>query len=133
MPQTDVGSKTKSWVGWAVGVLPALALLASGAGKLVGSPQLSEGFAHLGWPISLAVPLGILEISCVLLYLIPRTSVLGAILVTGYMGGAVATHVRIGEAFFVQVLLGALFWLGLYLRDARLRALLPFATETRTT
>ena len=93
--------------------------------KLAGGPQLAEGFAHLGWPTSLAVPLGVLEIGCVAIYFVPATSVLGAILLTGYLGGAVATHVRLGEPFGVQVLLGVLVWLGLYLRDARLRALLP--------
>lgn len=79
----------------------------------------------LGWSIHLAVPLGILEIAVTLIYLYPRTAVLGAILVTGYLGGAVATHVRIGDAFWMPVLLGVLVWGGLFLRDLRLRALLP--------
>jgi hypothetical protein len=113
-------------IGWALSVLSALALLASAAGKFSGSAQLAEGFQHLGWPIGLAVPLGILEAAVAAVYLIPRTSVLGAILVTGYMGGAIATHVRIGEPFFVQLLFGMAIWGGLYLRDARLRALIPF-------
>lgn len=93
--------------------------------KLKGGPELTQGFEHLGWPIGLAVPLGILEIACTVVYLIPKTSVLGAILLTGYMGGAIATHVRIGEAFFVQLLLGVALWGGLFLRDSRLRALIP--------
>jgi len=85
-----------------------------------------QGFAHLGYPESLLVTLGILELGCTVVYLIPRTSVLGAILMTGYLGGATATHVRIGEAlFFIPVVLGVLAWGGLFLRDDRLRALIP--------
>lgn len=118
--------KTKTRIGWVLGVLPALMLAFSGVMKFMGGPQLEEGFTHLGWPAGLAVPLGILELSCVILYLIPRTAVLGAILVTGYMGGAIATHVRIHESFIAQTAIGIAIWLGLYLRDARLRALLPF-------
>jgi hypothetical protein len=125
MPELDRNSKTKKRIGWIVSILPALMLIFSGVMKLVGGSAVAEGFAHLGWPASLAVPLGILEIGCAVLYLVPATSVLGAILLTAYMGGAVATHVRLGEAFVIQVLVGVLFWLGLYLRDARLRALLP--------
>jgi hypothetical protein len=122
---TDSSGKMMTRIGWLCGILPALALLFSGGGKLAGMSGLAEGFAHLGWPISLAIPLGILEIACVVVYLVPQTCVLGAILTTGYMGGAVATHVRLGEPFPVQVPIGVLFWLGLYLRDARLRALPP--------
>ena len=84
---------------------------------------------HVGWSVSLANTLGILLLSCVALYAIPRTSILGAILLTGYLGGAVATHLRAGDPLFSHVLfptyLGALLWLGLYLRDGRLRVLVP--------
>ncbi|MBC8167563.1 MAG: DoxX family protein [Bryobacteraceae bacterium] len=118
-------SKTMTWVGWILGGLPALMLLASAAMKFSGAPGLAEGFGHLGWPVSLAVPLGILEITVTLLYLIPQTSVLGAILLTGYMGGAIATHVRVGDPFFMQILLGVAIWGGLYLREPRLRSLIP--------
>jgi hypothetical protein len=83
--------------------IPALLLLASAAMKLLGAPGLSEGFEHLGWPGSQAVPLGLLELAVTLVLLIPRTSMLGAILVTGYMGGAIATHVRVADPFFVQI------------------------------
>lgn len=117
------------WSGWAASALPSLALVLSGAMKLSGPPQLAEQFGKLGWPVHLATPLGVLEVACVLVYLLPATSVLGAILVTGYLGGAIATHVRLGEPFFVQLLLGVLAWLGLYLRDARLRALLPLRSS----
>jgi hypothetical protein len=79
----------------------------------------------LGYPESLARPLGIVELACTIIYLVPQTAVLGAILLTGYMGGAIATHVRVGDPYFVQIGMGVMLWLGLYLRDARLRALLP--------
>jgi hypothetical protein len=118
-------SKKMLWAGYIVSALPVLMLLFSGVMKLAKPAPVVEGFAHLGYPESLALGIGILEIACTLIYILPRTAILGAILVTGYMGGAVATHVRVGEPFFLQVLLGVLVWAGLYLRDARLRALLP--------
>jgi hypothetical protein len=94
--------------------------------KLVHPPQLAEGFKTLGWPEEYALGLGILEIACAVVYLIPQTSVLGAILMTGYLGGAIATHVRVGQFGVIpQIGLGVLVWLGLYLRDPRLRALVP--------
>jgi hypothetical protein len=85
-------------------------------------------FARLGYPENVILGIGILEIACTVVYIIPRVSVLGAILLTGYLGGAVATHVRIGDPIFNvlgPVIFGALLWGGLYLRDQRLRALLP--------
>jgi len=118
-------SKKLLWIGRVLSAIPALMLLVSGTMKLVKPPQLAEGFAHLGWPEHLATPLGILEITCTIIYLIPQTATLGAILLTGYMGGAIATHVRIGEPFIAQSLLGIVIWLGLFLRDKRLWAVLP--------
>ena len=105
--------------------LPALMLLFSGVMKLMKPPSVVEGFTRLGYPASLALGIGIVEIVCVIVYLIPRTSILGAILLTGYLGGATATHVRIGEPFFMPIVLGILVWGGLFLRDDRLRALIP--------
>jgi len=84
-----------------------------------------EGFTHLGLPESLAPGLGILELACTIVYVIPQTSVLGAILLTGYLGGATLTNLRVGDAFFAPILLGVLVWGGLFLRDQRLRALIP--------
>ena len=84
--------------------------------------------AHLGMPESLMVPLAVLEVSCVVIYLIPATSVLGAILLTGYIGGAICTHLRVGDPFFIQVTLGIFIWLGLYLRENRLKGLIPVRT-----
>jgi len=118
-------SKTMLWIGRVLSALPVLMLAMSASMKLMKSPMLVEGFAHLGWPESVAITLGIVELSCAILYAIPQTAVLGAILVTGYLGGAVATHVRIGEPFHMPIILGVIAWGGLYFRDARIRALIP--------
>ena len=118
-------SKTALWAGYVMSALPALLFLVSGVMKLVKSEDVEKGFRDLGWDQSLALALAIVEIGCTVIYLIPRTAVLGAILLTGYLGGATATHVRVGEPFYTPILLGVLVWGGLYLRDARLRALLP--------
>ena len=106
--QTAPVSKKMLWAGWIISVLPVLMLLMSGVMKWVKPDFVVDSFRDLGWPESLALCLGILEISCTVVYLIPRTSVLGAILLTGYLGGATATHVRIGEPFYTPVILGAL-------------------------
>lgn len=118
-------SKPLLWVGWILSVLPVLMVVVSAVMKFVKPPELIEGFAHLGLDLRLAVGLGVLELACTILYLIPRTAVLGAILLTGYLGGAIATHLRVGDPFFPPILLGVLLWGGLYVRDTRLRALLP--------
>lgn len=113
------------WVGGAISVLASLLFLFSATLKLKGGPEMSKGLAHLGLPETMMVPLGILELSCVVIYLIPPTSALGAVLLTGYLGGAICTHWRSGDPFLIQVALGGFVWLGLYLREDRLRALLP--------
>lgn len=127
--QSDVQAapvpKKMLWAGWIASALPVLMLLVSGVMKLVKPDQLAAEFLRLGYGEQHALGLGILEIACTVVYVIPRTSVLGAILLTGYLGGATATHVRIGDPFFPPIIFGALVWLGLYLRDARLRALIP--------
>lgn len=109
--------------------LPVLMLLFSGIMKLIKPPSVMEGFAHLGYDESVTLGLGVVELLATLLYIIPRTSVLGAILLTGYLGGATATHLRIGEPFHMAILLGAFVWGGLYLRDERLRLLIPLRTS----
>ena|SRR5687767_3406630 len=119
-------SKTAKIVGWIMGIVPVLMLLMSAAMKFSQNKQVVDGFEHLGWPAKLAITLGILELACTFIYLIPRTAVLGAILLTGYLGGAIATHVRISEGFIPPLMLGILLWGSLYLRDPRLRALIPF-------
>lgn len=116
------------WTGRAISALTALVFFTSAAMKLKGGTDVSQGMAHLGLPESLIVPLAILEVSCVVIYLIPATSVLGAILLTGYMGGAICTHLRVGDPFGIQAALGFLVWLGLYLRDRRLKDLIPLRT-----
>ena len=85
----------------------------------------------LGFPATVIFGIGLLEIACVLLYAIPRTAVLGAVLLTGYLGGAIAAHVRVGDAFISPLIGGGLVWLGIYLRDARVRALLPLISASR--
>jgi len=124
-PQTAPVSNKMIWAGRIMSALPVLMLLFSGVMKLMKPASVVEGFARLGYPESLAVGIGILEIGCTVVYLIPRSSILGAILLTAYLGGATATHVRIGEPFYMPIVLGVLVWGGLLLRDDRLRALIP--------
>jgi hypothetical protein len=127
--QTAPVSKTRLWAGRIITALPALFLLVDGIAKLAKPAPVVEGTIKLGYPESVILPLGIVLIACTVLYLIPRTSVLGAILLTGYLGGAVATHVRVGDPLFTHVFfpvyLGVLIWGGLYLRDDQLPALIP--------
>ena len=130
--QTAPVSKKRLWAGRIISALPVLMLLLSGVTKLAKPAFVVEGFAGLGYPESLVLGIGIVEIVCTVIYMIPRTSVLGAILVTGYLGGATATHVRVGDPFFGPVILGVLVWFGLYLRDDRLRALIPLRSSPVT-
>ena len=118
-------SKAARWTSRIMTTLPVLMLLFSSVMKFIPSPRLNEGFKHLELPIGFAPGLGILEFSCTLIYLIPRTAVLGAILLTGYMGGAILTHLRVGDAFYLHSIFGVFIWGGLWLRDPRLRALIP--------
>ena len=119
-------SKKMLWAGRISSALPVLLLLFSAVGKLLKPVAVVQGFAQFGYPESLLLPIGIVELLCTVIYLIPRTSVLGAILLTGYLGGATATHLRIGDpAFIMPAFLGVLVWGGLFFRDERLRALLP--------
>ena len=117
------------WVGRVISVLVSLFFAMSAFMKLKGGAAVMQGMAHLGLPESLIMPLAVLEISCVVIYLIPATSVLGAILLTGYIGGAICTHWRVGDPFFIQIALGIFVWLGLYLRENRLKALIPLRTR----
>ena len=118
-------SKKLLWAGRVVSALPALMMLLSAFMKLSNNPQALEGFAKDGFPDGALFKIGLLEVLVVLIYLVPQTAVLGAILCVGYLGGAVLVHVRHGEAFVFPILLGALFWLGLWLRDPWVRALVP--------
>jgi hypothetical protein len=111
--------------GWVLTVLASLPFLMSAAMKFKGGEQMAQGWAHFNWPEAMLIPVAILELSSVVLYLIPQVSVLGAIVLTGYLGGAIATHLRLQEAVYVHVIIGILIWGGLYLREPRLKALLP--------
>src|SRR5438093_3530729 len=119
------GGSPLAWTGRVISLLASLLFLMRATVKLVGVSAVTEGMAHLGLPESMMRPLGTVEISCVVIYLIPATSVLGAILLTGFIGGAICTHWRVGEPFFMQIGLGVLLWLGLYLREDRLKELIP--------
>lgn len=118
-------SRKLMWAGWVLTVLPVPMLLMSTAYKLSEAQVAVEGFKAMGFPEGISVKLGIVELLCTVLYLVPQTAVLGAILLTGYLGGAVCVHVRGGEPFIIPVLFGVLVWGGLVLRDARVRSLLP--------
>jgi hypothetical protein len=122
-------SKGRLWTGRIMSVLPALFLFIDGVGKLVKPAPVVEGTVQLGYPESVLLGLGIVLLTCTVIYVIPRTAVLGAILLTGYLGGAVATHVRVGSPLLSHILfpvyVAVLIWGGLYLRDKRLRALIP--------
>jgi DoxX-like family len=122
------GRRTLLWVGRVISVLVSLAFVMSAFLKVRGGPEVVQGMAHLGLAESQLRPLAILEISCVVLYLIPATSILGAILLTGYIGGTICTHWRVGDPFIAQIILGVLVWLALYLQENRLRGLLPMRT-----
>ena len=122
-------SKGMLWSGWVMSALPALFLLMDGVMKLMKPEIVVKTTVQLGYPESVVLGLGILLLACTVLYLIPRTCILGAILLTGYLGGAVAAHVRVEDGVFpalFPVILGALLWGGLVLRDGQLRAFLPW-------
>jgi hypothetical protein len=113
------------WTSWVISALVAAMFLFSSAMKVVGGPEVEKGFAHLGLPTTMALPLAILEAACVIVYLIPATAVLGAVLLAGYLGGAICTHWRVGDPFVTHVVLGLALWLAIWLREPRLHALLP--------
>ena len=123
-------SGKKVWVGRVISGLASLVFLMSAFMKLKGGPELAQGMAHLGLRESMVVPLSILELSCTAIYLIPATSVVGAILLAGYIGGAILTHWRAGDPFIVNIVLGLVLWLGIYLREPRLKELIPVRKPT---
>jgi DoxX-like family len=124
--ETIQTSKGKLWAGRILSAIPVLILILAGSMKLTRSAGVLQGIAEAGFSTRLAVPIGLLELACTLIYLIPRTSILGAILMTGFLGGATVTEVRVGNpSYFVTVLLGMMVWGGLYFRESRLRELIP--------
>jgi len=121
-------SNKSLWAGRIISALPVLLLLMDEIMKLFKPAVVVEATIRLGYHENTILGLGIVLIACTALYLVPTTTVLGAILLTGYLGGAVATHVRVGEGLFpilFPIILGALLWLGPYLRNNRLRSLIP--------
>jgi hypothetical protein len=123
-------SKVSIWAGRIISGLVVLFLLFDSAIKLLVLAAAVEGTVHVGYPASVVRPIGIVLLACVLLYVIPRTTILGAILLTGYLGGATATLVRMSDPLFVlPVVIGVLAWLGIFLRDERLRTLMPLRSS----
>jgi hypothetical protein len=109
------------WAGWIISALPALLLLSSGVNMARSASFVLEGISHLGYGHNLAFGIGVAEFLCAALYLIPRTAFFGALFTTAYLGGAVASHVRVGDVFIGPVLVCVLVWIGLVFRDQRLR------------
>ena len=131
-----MNTSTPLWTGRILtGLFAVFMLGASIAPKLFGMPVAEETLGQLGWPPGYALMIGVIELTCLVLYLIPRTSVLGAVLMMGLFGGAMATHIRVGSPLFSHILfsiyLGLFMWGGLWLRDRRLRALFPIAEKSR--
>lgn len=133
MVQTSRPSNTALWIGRIMSGLVVAFMLLDGAMKLVPLDVVVTTSEQMGIPGSLARTLGIIGLICTVLYAVPRTSVLGAILLSGYLGGAMASHLRLGDPILTHTLyglyLGLLAWGGLYLRDARLRALIPLRMD----
>jgi hypothetical protein len=119
-------SKKMIWAGRIVSAVPVLMLALSAVMKFMKPQPVVEGFAHLGIPSGMVTGLGIVELLVAVVYVIPSTAILGAILVTGYLGGATLATLRAGEAYYGPVVLGILIWGGLFLRDPKIRALIPF-------
>ena len=126
--ETQIPSTSKKmlWAGRIISALPVLLMLFGAVLAVVKPATITEGMARYGYPERYAHRILIVEMACVALYAIPQTAVLGAILLTGYLGGATATHVRAAEPFIMPVIVGVLVWLGLFFRDARVRTLIPF-------
>lgn len=125
---TAVSSGKTLWAGRVISALPVLLMVFSAIMKLSHKPELVKSFVEqFGYQESVITPIALLELGSAVLYAIPQTSVLGAVLITGYFGGAIATHLRVGDVghLVTPIVLAMLAWLGLYLRDVRLRALLP--------
>jgi hypothetical protein len=129
MPSQNQISKTRLWAGRIISALVVLFLIFDGVTKVMKVPAVMEATARIGFPANLIPGIGILLLACTAVYVIPRTSILGAILLTGYLGGAVVTNLRAGSSLFGETLFpvyfGVFVWAGLYLRDERLHALIP--------
>jgi len=121
--------KASLWTGRIISTLIILFMLFDGGAKVVRFAPYVEGTVKAGFADNLVVPLGIVSLVCAILYAIPQTSILGGILLAAYFGGATATHVRLGQPFWFPIVFGILTWLALYLRELRLRKLIPLRTD----
>jgi hypothetical protein len=127
IPSREAKMHKTIWIGRILTGITILLLAMSGFMKIAPPKEVVDTFVgKFGYPASALFGIGILELACAAVYAVPRTAALGAVLVTGYLGGAVATHVRVADPFVVPLVLGILAWGGLYLRDERVRSLLPF-------
>jgi len=126
MSSTAHISKTSLWAGRILSALAVLLFVGTGLFSLLKPEVAAQGAARYGYPDGAMPRIAMVEIACAIVYAIPQTSVLGAILLTGYLGGATATHVRAGEPFFLPIVVGIVVWLGLFLRDGQLRAHVPW-------
>jgi hypothetical protein len=127
--QAEYSSKKSTWAGRIICDLVTAFLLFDAVIHIMKPAPVVEGFAKLNFPIRYAILLGIIELVCILLYVIPSTSILGAIFLTGYLGGAIAVQLPTGNSLFGEVLfpvyVAVFLWVGIYLRDARLRSMVP--------
>ena len=126
-PRRTSGKRWLLWAGWILSLWPAFVIISSATWKLTRNPWYVAEFARIGWPPTALTGLALLQLGCLALFLIPPTAVLGAVLLTGYLGGAIASYTRMGEPYPVLVPLSTslIAWAGIYLREDRLRALLP--------
>jgi hypothetical protein len=122
---TQAVSKTSLWAGRIISTLVVLFLLFDAVAKLMRIAPVLAAFTQLGFSTSLSVPIGAVLLLCTILYVIPPTAILGAILLAAYLGGATVTHLRAGQPFYFPIIFGVLVWGGLYLRENRLHALIP--------
>jgi hypothetical protein len=134
--ETNAAQSSNKWLVWTgriVSIAPVLIVLMSSRWKLTSNPWYVREWGRIGWKTPDLPFIATLQLGAILLYVIPRTSVLGAVILTGYLGGAIASYVRIGELYppLVPLTTAMLAWLGIYLRDERLRALLPIRTTPR--
>ena len=126
MQRSSTPSKATLWISGIMSALPVLLILLGSVMKLMRTQSVIDGFAHAGTPERLIIPVGLIELTCVVVYLIPQTAVLGAIVMTGLLGGAIITSLRIADPTWpMPLILGMLAWGALFLRDPRLRELIP--------
>ncbi len=122
--ETKQLSKGTLWAGWIISVLVILFLLLDAGMKIIKAAPSMEGSTKLGWPADMVQPIGFILLACTILYATPRTAIIGAILTTGYLGGAIAIMIHAQQPYYFPVIFGVLTWLGIYLRDAKTQALI---------